>query len=194
MCCQNTVHTPTRAQQFYLRTKWHPYLCIRLATIDMGQKLGVCYALSVSGSWVPIQSNTVSTGPRPTSVPNQVASSSIHLAKINMDRKVERCYSPIRGASWDNVALAEAYFRTEWYPDPSSSLATIHTCQKCRRLLSPFPCGRTAPKSNTVSPGTTPSSVRSVILIHQSVWPQQTWAEKRRAAVSLSVWGSCVPI
>jgi len=33
--------------------------------------------------------------------------------------------------------------------------------------------------------GPRPTSVPSGILIHQAVWPQQTWAEN---------WGSCAPL
>jgi len=37
----------------YLGTKWHLDPCIRLATTDMGRKLGAC-TLFRRGSWVPI--------------------------------------------------------------------------------------------------------------------------------------------
>ena len=39
--------------EVYFRTKWHLYPSSRLATKDMGPKLGVC-ALWGTGSWVPI--------------------------------------------------------------------------------------------------------------------------------------------
>jgi len=46
------------------------------------------------------------------------------------------CYDPFHGGAGspsNNVAWAEAYLRTKWYPDPSSRLAT-----KVGGLLCPF--------------------------------------------------------
>ena len=42
--------------------------------------------------------------------------------------------------------------------------------------LCPFWVGAWSP-SNTKSPGPSPSSVSSGILIHAAIWPQQIWAE-----------------
>ena len=42
--------------EVYVRTKWRLHLSSRLATIDMGQKLGGVGVLFFSGdSWVPIE-------------------------------------------------------------------------------------------------------------------------------------------
>ena len=60
----------------YLHTKWHPDPCSRLATIDMGRKIGEgAVLLWVGGARSP--SNTMSLGPRPTSVPSGIL---IHAA------------------------------------------------------------------------------------------------------------------
>jgi len=37
--------------------------------------------------------------------------------------------------------------------------------------------------SNTMSPGSRPTSLPTGILIHPAVWPQQTWAENGGGAV-----------
>jgi len=57
----------------------------------------------------------------------------------------------------------------------------------------PFTMGRAGAPSNTMSPALRPTSVPSGIMIHQAVWPQQTWAEKWGTALPLSV-GELGPI
>jgi len=55
----------------YLHTKWHLSPFSRLATIDMGRKWGggsAPFFVTGAGS----QSNTVLSGPRPTSVPSGI--------------------------------------------------------------------------------------------------------------------------
>ena len=47
---------------------------------------------------------------------------------------------------------------------------------KLGRGLCPFWGGAGSP-SNTKSPGPTPTSIRSDVLIHAAIWPQQIWAE-----------------
>ena len=51
-----------------------------------------------------------------------------------MERKVGGATVPLSVGSWipikHNVAWAEAYLRTKWYPDVSSRLATIDMGQK----------------------------------------------------------------
>ena len=47
----------------YLHTKWHLHPCSRLATIDIGRKLG---ALALLGRGAVFPSNTMSLGSRPT--------------------------------------------------------------------------------------------------------------------------------
>jgi len=50
----------------YHRTKWHLDSSSRLATIDMGRKLGALHALLFCGGGAGSPSNTVSLGSRPT--------------------------------------------------------------------------------------------------------------------------------
>jgi len=52
----------------YLRAKWHLDPSIRLATIDMGQKLGAVPLLGGTGAGSP--SSTVWPEPRPTFIPS----------------------------------------------------------------------------------------------------------------------------
>ena len=57
--------------ELYFRIKWRLHPSCRLATIDMGQKLGaVRCALFPGGAGSP--SNTKSPGPRPTSIPSGI--------------------------------------------------------------------------------------------------------------------------
>ena len=48
----------------------------------------------------------------------------------------------------------------------------------------------TGSTSNTMSAGTSPTSIPSGILIHPATWPQQIWAEKWGGAVPLSMRGA----
>ena len=54
----------------YLHTKWHFNPSSRLATTDMGRKLGAVSPFLGGGAGSP--SNTMSPGPRPTSVPTGI--------------------------------------------------------------------------------------------------------------------------
>jgi len=83
-----------------------------------------------------------------------------------------------------NVAWAEAYLCTKWHLDPSSRLATIDMGQKLGATV-PLFGGRWVPM-----PGPRHTSVPSGILIHPSLWPQQTWAENKGLC---PFWGSWVP-
>ena len=60
----------------YLHTKWHLDVSIPLATIEMGRKLGRGLR-PLFGKGAGSLSNTVSSGPRPTSVPSGIL---IHAA------------------------------------------------------------------------------------------------------------------
>ena len=71
-----------------------------------------------------------------------------------------------------NVAWAEAYLRTKWYPDSSSSLATIHTGRKLGAAVPLL--GAAGFPSNTMWSGLRPTSLPSGVLIHPIVWPQYT--------------------
>jgi len=70
-----------------------------------------------------------------------VAERGDRLAAIDTGRKVGvLCPFPLgeAGSPQHNVACAEAYMRTKWYPDPSSRLATIDMCRKVEGVLCPF--------------------------------------------------------
>jgi len=75
-----------------------------------------------------------------------VAEMGDHLPTIDIGRKVGGCCTPFRdgerelGPHLHNVAWAEAYLRTKWYPDPSSQLATTDICGKVGDCCAPF-CG-----------------------------------------------------
>jgi len=56
--------------EVYLRTKWHLDPSSRLATIDMGRKVGCCCTPFRGAARSP--SNTMSPGPRPTSAPSGI--------------------------------------------------------------------------------------------------------------------------
>ena len=77
------------------------------------------------------------------------------------------------------MALAKAYLRTKWHFHPSSRFATIDMGRK----LGDCPLfwggrrGAGSP-SNTMSPGSRPTSILSGILIHPAVWSQYTWDDK----------------
>jgi len=82
------------------------------------------------------------------------------------------------------VAWAEIYLRIKWRLDPCSHFATIDMGRKVGGAV-PLFRGAGSP-FNTMSPGPTPASLSSGILIHPAVWPQQTWAEN---------WGGgCAPV
>ena len=81
--------------EVYFRTKWRLYPFSRLATIDMGQKLGgvvMPFFLGVAGSI----SNTESHGPRPTSMPTGIL---VHPAVWQQRTSAEnKILCPFRGA------------------------------------------------------------------------------------------------
>jgi len=70
------------------------------------------------------------------------------------------------------VELAEAYLRTDWYLGPSSCLATTDMGQKLETAVPLF--GVAGSPSNTMWPGSRPTSVPSFILMHATVCPQYT--------------------
>jgi len=126
-------------------------------------------------------SNTMSPGPRPTSILG-LSGIVIHLAAIDMGRKVGGAAVPLSGGELGHhltqCAMGLGFLRTKWHLDPSSRLATIDMGQivgglGCCDLLG----GGAGSPSNTMWPGPRPTSIPSGILIHPAVWPQQTWAE-----------------
>ena len=107
----------------------------RLATIDMGQKLGGVLCHFLWGSWIPIE---------------------------------------------HKVVWAEAYLHTKWHlsHNPSIRLATTDIGRKLGGCA-PLGDGKLGPHL-TMLPRLTPTSIRSGILIHTAIWPQQTWVEKHQ--------------
>ena len=162
----------------YFRTKWRLHPSSRLATINMGQKLGgggcaLC-------SWVP--SSTVWLGPRPHLHAKCHLDSSSRLATINTGQKLggDGCALCSAGSCVPikhKVAWAEAYLHTKWHHSPSSHLATTDTGRKFGGRLCPFTGGGAGSPSNTMLCRLRPTSIPSGILIHAAVWPQQMWAE-----------------
>jgi len=57
----------------------------------------------------------------------------------------------------------------------------------------PFLGGGAGSLSNTMSPGPSPTSLPSGIMIHPAIWLHQTWAEIG-GVCAVSLWGSWVPI
>jgi len=62
--------TQCRLSEAYVRTKWHLDPSSRLATTDIGRKLEGCASFFGTGAGYP--SNTMSLGPRPTSIPSGI--------------------------------------------------------------------------------------------------------------------------
>ena len=69
--CDPIQHNVAWAE-VYLHTKWHLDPSSRLATIDLGQKLGGWCALFFFGGEAGSPSITKSPGPRPTSIPSGI--------------------------------------------------------------------------------------------------------------------------
>ena len=109
----------------YLRAKCHLDPSSRLATIDMGRKVGLFPFL---GRRAGFPSNTMSLGSRPIFLPSGIL---IHRAiwPQQIWPKIGSC-APF--GEWDlvpilhNVARAETYLRAKFHLDPSNRLATIH--------------------------------------------------------------------
>jgi len=97
----------------------------RLATLDMGQKIGGggCCAPFLGGAGSPC--NTVWRGARPTPVPSGILIRAA-LWPQYMGQNWG-CCAPLLGVSgipiYHNVAWAEVYLRTKWYLNPSGRLA-----------------------------------------------------------------------
>jgi len=82
------------------------------------------------------------------------------------------------------------YLPSKWHLGPSSRLTNTDMGRKLG-VLCPFGEGELGPY-NTLWPGPRPASLRSSILIHPAVWPQQTWAKNWRLCPLGE--GSWVPI
>jgi len=110
----------------YLHTKWHLDPCSRLATIDMGQKLGAS-ALFL-GRGAGSQSNTMSLGSRLTFLPSGIL---IHRATWPQQIWAENWgLCPFGGgnlyAHLTQWGQGRAYMHGKFHFDPSKRLATIH--------------------------------------------------------------------
>jgi len=106
----------------------HLDLTRRLATIDMGRKLGAPPPFW-GGGWVPmIPYNTKSPGPRPTSIPSGIL---IHPAiwPQQIWAKIGGCALLREGELGPHLTQcghAEAYLHAKFHLHPSNRLATIH--------------------------------------------------------------------
>ena len=58
--------------EVYFRNNWRLHTSSRLATIDMGQKLGGSACRFSRGIWVPIEHNIAWVKARPTSIPSGI--------------------------------------------------------------------------------------------------------------------------
>jgi len=121
----------------------------RLDAIDMGREVRNCCAPFSGGAGSP--SNTMSPGPKPTSIVHP--DSSNHLATIDMGRGLyERRLACVR---------KRQKFR--------------------RAAVTFSVGGGAGLPSNTMWPGPRPRSVPSGILVHPTVWPQYTNVKDRQA-------------
>jgi len=76
-----TLHNYVAWDEAYLRTKWNLDPISRLATIDMGRKLGALHLFEGRGAGSP--SSTMWPGPRPTCMTNVIL---IHPAPLSHKR------------------------------------------------------------------------------------------------------------
>jgi len=108
--------------------QWHLDPSSNFTTIDMGRKSGCAVPLS-RGAEFPF--NTMSPGPRPTSVRNGIF---IHPAVWPQQTWAENSKStvPFGGATspCNNVARADVCLSIKWRLNPSSRLATTDTGRK----------------------------------------------------------------
>ena len=105
----------------------------RLATIDMGRKLGQALP-PFWGGGAGSPSNTMSLGPRPTSLPSGIL---IHPAIWQQQTWAENWGSgcaPLGegelGRHLTQYGQGRAYLHAKFHLDPSNCLATIHQCHR----------------------------------------------------------------
>jgi len=94
----------------------------------MGQEVGAAVPPFLREAGSP--SNTMSPGPRPTSVPSGIL---IHQAVWPQETSAKNWESAVPlfgglGPHLYSVASAEAYLHAKFHLDPSNRLATIHQC------------------------------------------------------------------
>jgi len=136
----------------------------------MNQKLGSVPFLE--GSCDPI--NTMSTGPRYTSVPSGILIHPTIWPQQTWAKNWVGVGVPYflgqAGSPSNTVTSAESYLHTKWHLSPSSHLATTDIG---RKLGSCAPLGEGELGLHvTVSRRPRPTSVPSGILIHAAVWQQ----------------------
>jgi len=131
-------------------------------------------------------SNTMTPGPRPTSLPSKSTSvpSGILIHPIPViwpqETYAENCglCPPLFVGRWvpilHKVAWAETYLHTKWHLSPSSHSATTDMARKlggCAHFIGGWGAGS---QSNTMWSGPRPTCMPSFILIRPTVWPQYT--------------------
>jgi len=101
------------------------------------------------------------------------------LTTVDMGRKLGTSpFSGVAASPCNNVAWTAAYLRTKWHLDPSSRLARTNMGRNSGEgAVPPFGGEGGGSPSCTMWPGLRPASIPSGILIHGSVWSQQTWAD-----------------
>jgi len=108
-------------------TKWHLDPSSRLATINMGRKVGVCPFLVGGGS----PSSTMWPGPRPTSIPSGILINPAVWPQQTW--RIIREWAPppfgggVLGLHLTQCRLGRGYLPTKWHLAPSSHLATTYT-------------------------------------------------------------------
>jgi len=122
--CLPIQHNVDRTKA-YLRAKCHLDPSSRLATIDMGRKLGAPLPFWEGGAGSP--SNTKSPGLRPSSIPSDIL---IHAAIWPQQIWAENLGTvPLWGGGAGSplqCGQGEAYVHAKFRLDPSSRLATVH--------------------------------------------------------------------
>jgi len=110
----------------YIRTEWYFDPSSRLATTDMGRKMG---ALPLIGEGELGTHLTKSLGPRPTSIPSGIL---IYAAIWPQQTWANNWggsppfWGEELGPNPTQCGQAEAYLLTKFHLDPSNRLATIH--------------------------------------------------------------------
>jgi len=143
----------------------------------MGQKLGgvgVPFFLGVAGS----PSNTKWPGLRPTSIPSGIyLSPSSRLATTDIGRKLGAV--PREGELGPHPTQCQVGRGLPLYQVASWPMHPFCHNRRGPKIggLRPFLGSGARSPSSTVWPGPRPTSMPSAILIHQDIWPQQTWAK-----------------
>jgi len=94
-----------------------------------------------------------------------------------------------RGIIMHEQLESRTYYNKSSTVDEMGDHTTAKWAKKCGRLLYPVPLsmGGAGSPSNTMWPGTRPTSIPSCILIHPIVWPQYTNVTDRTRQLYLKV-------